>query len=162
MRTNRAFEVVEMVYLRLQPFQQSTLKKRRAEKLQPRFFGPYKILCKIAETAYELPRESKIHNTFHVSLLKVAVGQQDTSSTTLPSLDEEGRLVLILEKVLEIRVKKLRSRKIREYLIKWKDLPNEDSTWEGAKILAHPPLNFLRASNFERGGFIPSNFVKYN
>ena len=66
-----------MVYLRLQPFKQSTLKKRRAEKLHSRFFGPYKILCKIGQNAYELelPKESKIHNTFHVSLLNKAMGQ---------------------------------------------------------------------------------------
>lgn len=108
-RIERSFEVGDIVYLHLQPFCQLSLKKRKVEKLQPRFFGPYKILRKIGEVAYELelPPGSRIHNTFHVSLLKKAIGHQDISSLTLPPLDDEGRLILILEKVLETRVRKL-------------------------------------------------------
>ena len=49
-------------------------------------------------------------------------------------MDEEGKLVLILEELLEFREKRLRNRSIKEYLIRWKDLPIEDargkrSTW---------------------------------
>lgn len=112
-QTKRVFKVGDMVYLRLQPFRQSSLKKRKVE--QPRFFSPYKILRRVGEVAYELefPQESKIHNTFHFSLLKKVVGQQDISSTILPPLDDEGRLILVPERVLETRVKKLRSRQIR-------------------------------------------------
>ena len=51
---NKVFEVGDMVYLRMQNFQKSSLKKRRAKKLQPRFFGPYKILSKVGVVAYEL------------------------------------------------------------------------------------------------------------
>ena len=45
-------------------------------------------------------------------------------------MDEEGQLILILEVVLEVREKKLRNWSIKEYLIRWKDLPIEDATWE--------------------------------
>ena len=43
-RVERSFEVGDFVYLRLQPYRQSSLKKKGAEKLQPRFYGPYKII----------------------------------------------------------------------------------------------------------------------
>jgi len=58
---------------------------------------------KVGEAIYELelPKESKLHNTFHVSLLKKTMDQHDISSTTLPPLDDEGWLVLIPERVLE-------------------------------------------------------------
>jgi len=50
----------------------------------------------------------------------------------------------------------LRSKQIQEYLIKWKDLSDEDSTWEGDEILAHPTLKLLEGKQFERGGFVTS------
>ena len=64
-----------MVYLRLQPYIQSSLKKSRAEKLKPRFYGPYRVIHKVGKVAYEieLPEGSQVHNVFHVSRLKKAI-----------------------------------------------------------------------------------------
>ena len=50
--------------------------------------------------------------------------------TLLPLLDEEGRIILEQEAIIASRENKLRSRIIKEYLIKWKNLPEEDATWE--------------------------------
>jgi hypothetical protein len=50
-------------------------------------------------------------------------------------LDEEGQLILILEEILEVRERRIRKRSIREYLIKWKDLPIEYATWESEQVL---------------------------
>jgi hypothetical protein len=63
-RIERSFEVGDLVFLRLQPYRQSSLKKSGAEKLKPRFYGPYRIIRRVGEVAYELelPKESKIHN----------------------------------------------------------------------------------------------------
>ena len=88
----------------------------------------------------ELPEGSKIHNVFHVSCLKKAIGHQIVISDTLPPLDDEGQLTLIPEKVLKTRERRLRSRTIKEYLVQWKDLPSEDGTWEEENILQHPNL----------------------
>jgi hypothetical protein len=153
-RVERSFEVGDLVFLRLQPYRQSSLKKSGAEKLKPRFYGPYRVIRRVGEVAYELelPEGSKIHNVFHVSCLKKALGQQVTSSAELPPLDEEGQLVLIPEEILDVRERKLRSRVIREYLIRWRDLPVEDATWEGDQILQHPNFSCLRTSNLGKGG----------
>ena len=50
--------------------------------------------------------------------------------TMLPELDEEGKTILEPKEITEIRTRQLRNRSISEYLIKWKNLPIEDSTWE--------------------------------
>ena len=71
-RIERSFEVGGLVYLQLQPYRQSSLKKKWAKKLKPRFYGPYMAIRKVGEVAYELelPKERKIHNVLHVSNLK--------------------------------------------------------------------------------------------
>ena len=55
-------------------------------------------------------------------------------------MDEEGQLVLIPEEVLEVREKRLRNRSIKEYLIRWKDLPIEDATWEQEHVVREAGL----------------------
>ena len=91
------------------------------------------MIRKVREVAYELelPEGNRIHNVFHVSCLKKALGQQVVSSTNLPPLDEEGRLIPVLEQILAFREKRLRNKTVNEYLIRWKDLPEEVATWEG-------------------------------
>jgi hypothetical protein len=44
-------------------------------------------------------------------------------------------LVLILEEILEVRERNLRKRIIREYMVKWKNLPVEDAMWEGEQMI---------------------------
>jgi hypothetical protein len=74
-RVERTFEVGDLVYLRLQPYRQDSIKRSGAEKLQPRFFGPYRINRKVGAVAYELelPQGNMIHNVFHVSCLNRAI-----------------------------------------------------------------------------------------
>lgn len=53
-RTDRIFKVGDLVFVILQPYQQISLKRSGIEKLKPRFYGPYKIIRKIGEVAYDL------------------------------------------------------------------------------------------------------------
>lgn len=91
----------------------------------------------------ELPSNSKVHNVFHVSRLKKALGHNIVASTQLPPLDEGGQLVLIPEEIFDSKERSLRKRTIREYLVKWKNLPLEDATWENDEILQHTGLQLL-------------------
>ena len=125
------------MYFRLHTYKQTSLKRNGVENLKRRYYGPYKVIQKIGEVAYELELSegSKIHKVFHISCLKKSIGKQIVISYTLPPLDDEGQITLISEKVLKTRERRLRSRTIKEYLVQWKDLPSEDATWEEENIL---------------------------
>ncbi|KAH9291972.1 hypothetical protein KI387_042837 [Taxus chinensis] len=143
-RSERHFEIGDWVFVRLQPYKQMSLKQQKKEnKLAPKYYGPYQVLQKIGSVAYklELPPSSHIHPVFHVSCLKKVIGQKFEAQTELPELDEEGRIILEPEKILQTRTKRLRTRDIKEYLIKWKNLSIEDATWEDEGFLQqHPGL----------------------
>ena len=83
-----------------------------------------------------------MHPVFHVSCSKKVIGENLPVQTILPKLDEEGKVILELEAVTETRTRQLQNRLISEYLIKWKNLPVEDSTWEDEYFIQkHPKLH---------------------
>jgi hypothetical protein len=104
----------------------------------------------------ELPYGSKIHNVFHVSCLKRTLGQNIVANEKLPPADDEGQVILIPEEILEAREKKLRNRNIGEYLIKWKNFPIEDATWENKQVLQQTDLELLVGKQFLAGETVMS------
>jgi len=70
-RSERSFEIGDMVYVKLQAYMQVFISFKPNGKLSPEYFGPCKVLDKVREVAYklELPVNSKIYNVFHVSRL---------------------------------------------------------------------------------------------
>jgi hypothetical protein len=67
-----SFEVRDFMYLKVSPIRGLHHFKVRG-KLAPRFIGPFKILEKRGEVAYQLelsPQLSDDHDVFHVSQLK--------------------------------------------------------------------------------------------
>ena len=60
--------------------------------------------------------------------------------TIFPELDEEEKIILDPEAIIDT-IRQLRNRSISEYLIKWRKLPAEDSTWEDESFIQkHPEL----------------------
>ena len=92
-----------------------------------------------------------------MSNLKKTLGQHIAPSTELPPLDDEGLLVLIPERILQVRERKFRNRVIQEYLVEWKELPMEDATWEGEQVLQHPSLQLLEDKQSQAGKTIMSS-----
>ncbi|KAH9657900.1 hypothetical protein KPL70_023267 [Citrus sinensis] len=84
-RTERVFAEGDWVYLRLQPYRQSTLHPNGTHKLSPCYYGPFRILSRIGTVAYKLDllATSKVHPVFHVSCLKRKLGAH-TPSQQLP------------------------------------------------------------------------------
>ena len=112
------------------------------------------MIRRIGQVAYELelPQGSKIHNIFQVSCLKKALGQQVIVTDELPPMDDEGHLVLQPKAIIDTTERQLRSRTVREFFVRWKNLSDEDATWESEKILQHPSLQLLEDKQHFVGG----------
>ena len=88
----QSFDVDDLVYLKLQPFCQSTLRNHGKMKLSPRYYGLYRVLERIGPVAYrlELLAHARIHPVIHVSQLKRTLGKTEHTVEDLPIVDEEG------------------------------------------------------------------------
>ena len=118
-RVERFFAVGDRVYLRLQPYKQTSVHNKKLGKLALRYYGPFKVLQKIGEVCYklDLPLGSLIHPVFHVSNHKAKLGNQVVPRPTLPAVNAE--MVLTLEPMLILDKKsiKLRSRIVTQVLV---------------------------------------------
>jgi hypothetical protein len=124
--------------------------KGTCRKLQPRFMGPFQITRLCGDVAVELnlpPQWTRVHNVFHVSLLKPYFGTTSTADTTntegTPKQQQEnvagpppiqwleGEPLYRAERIINHRVTKAGYRKPTvEYLVKWDGYSDEHNTWE--------------------------------
>ena len=129
---DRPFSEGDKVFIRVRP-KRSTLSLGKYKKLSPRYCGPYEIVKCIGTQAYklDLPAHLKVHNVFHVSLLKPYIPSPDhVLNDDQIVMATQNILELQPDRILETRERTLRNRAIREHLIQWKDFPLEDATWE--------------------------------
>ena len=136
-RSLRQFQVGDSVYLKLQPYAQSSVANRPFPKLAFKFFGPYKVVEKVGQAAYKLalPPGAQIHPVFHVSQLKSSIPDFTpvfADVTAIPHLDT---LEVIPELILDRRLVKKGDSAITQVHIKWSGLPVTMATWEDYYVL---------------------------
>lgn len=129
-RTDKEFDVGDLVCLKLQPYRQNSLVPRYSHKLSARFYGPSKITHRIGKAAYrlQLPEHSKIHPVFPISQLKRRHGDHPVQTfdlpTTLSVADKKP------EALLGRRIIKRDNKAALQLLIHRKHQTPESATWE--------------------------------
>jgi len=110
------------------------LKNPGARKLLPLWIGPFKVLERVGKVAYKLQLADgmKMHNVFHVSLLKA---YRDDGTVQPPPPPEliDGELEYEVEQVISFDEKRKR------YLVKWLGYGHENNTWEQERNVANAP-----------------------
>lgn len=131
-RSDRSFAIGDFVYLKLQSYRQHSWRGQPFHKLLPKFYGPFKVLDRIGQTAYqlELHEGAGIHNVFHVSQLKLCSGPVPHSIQSLPTTADFSESTGEPEEILDRKMVKRRHRAATKVLVKWKHLPREMATWE--------------------------------
>ena len=86
-----------------------------------------------------LPETWKIHNVFHVSLLKKFAAAELQEDQPVPQdVPEVEEPYFEVEKILRWRKVKRRNQIIKQYLVLWRNYPVEDAQWIEADQFSHP------------------------
>jgi hypothetical protein len=121
------YQVGDWALLRLRQRAATSLPRTTAGKLKPRYVGPYRVVELINDVAVrlELPPGARLHDVFHIGVLKKFVGAPPTTPPGLPPI-LDGAVVPTPAKVERARL----ARGVRQVLVHWNGEPPESATWE--------------------------------
>ena len=94
-RSERTFQVGDMVFLRLQRYKQSSLKDKGNQTLAPNISGPYIVPQNIGYVAYKL--------ALPPSRIQQVISTNINTQIVLPKWDNEGSIISELEAILNKR-----------------------------------------------------------
>jgi hypothetical protein len=132
-RRDLSFEIGDFVYLKVSPMR-GTRRFRVKGKLAPRYVGPFKIIDRKREVAYQLelpPQLSEVHDMFHVSQLKKCL-QVPEEQLPMEYLDLGGDLTYSERpiKILHIVEQVTCSKIIKMCKVQWSHHTEDEAIWE--------------------------------
>jgi hypothetical protein len=130
-RRELSFKAGDFVYLKVPPMRGLHRFKVRG-KLAPRFIGPFKILEKRGEVAYQLelpPQLSDVHDVFYVSQLKKCLRVPE-EQIPMEDLDAKEDLAYQehLVRILETSERVTQNKKIKMCKVQWSHHTEDEAT----------------------------------
>ncbi|XP_049365175.1 uncharacterized protein LOC125829990 [Solanum verrucosum] len=130
-RRDIEYKVGDKVFLKVSLWKK-IMRFGKKGKLSPQFIEPYEILEKVRPVAYKLvlpPELDKIHNVFHVSMLRIYRSDPShvfpvESIKVNPDLTYKEKPILIQDR----EVKKLRNKRIPLVKIIWRNHSGKEAT----------------------------------
>ena len=117
-------------------------KTKHNQKLEAKFFGPFRVLYPVGKQEYklELPKKWRIHDVFHVSLLKQDTTRKrrvDNENVELDAGDKNGEYEVEAIWDSEVYARESESGHLPGLysLVSWKGYPKEENTWELASAV---------------------------
>eukprot|EP00253_Pinus_taeda_P006256 PITA_06256 len=129
-RNFKEFQVGDHVYVRIRA-KKSTLQWSGCAKLAPRFCGPFHILERIGPMAYQLalPSHIRVHNVFHVSILKKYIyDPKHIISWQDIQVEPEGEFLVKPVRILDQRRVVLWKRAIIQVKVQWQHFGSDEAT----------------------------------
>ena len=151
-RRDLTFVPGDHVYLKVSPLK-GLRRFKVSGKLAPRYIGPFLILARRGEVAYQLelpPQLSNVHNVFHVSQLKkcLRVPEEQMPLETM-DLQEDLSYKEHPIKILEVSERVTRSKILKFCKVQWSNHSEEEATWEREEDLKAEFPNLFSSQQFQ-------------
>jgi len=144
--------VGDWALLRLRQHAASSLPQAGTGKLKPRFYGRAAVRLELINDVavrLELPPRARLHDVFHIGLLKKFQGTPPAAPPTLPPL-HHGAVAAEPECAVRFRL----ARGVRQVLVQWKGKSPASATWEYVDVFRskYPAFQLEDELSLEGGG----------
>ena len=133
-RKDLKFKVGDSVYLKIS-LAKGTVRFGFSGKLKPRYIGPFNIIARVGDSAHELALPlsmDKVHNVFHVSMLKKYVRDKNHIIPDYGELNMQPDTTYEEKpiRILDTRDKVLKRKIIFLVKVLWSNRGREEASWE--------------------------------
>ncbi|XP_019244290.1 PREDICTED: uncharacterized protein LOC109224159 [Nicotiana attenuata] len=134
------FRVDNWVFLKVSSMKDVMIFNKKG-KLSPRYIGPYKIIRRVGQVAYELDLPSNLKSlypVFHVSMLHKYIGDLsrivlvDNVQVTERLSYEEAPIAIV-----DRQVRRLRTKDVVSVKVLWRNKNVEEMTWEAEEDMKY-------------------------
>ncbi|XP_073222434.1 uncharacterized protein [Cicer arietinum] len=161
-KKNLKFQEGDHVFLRVTPTT-GVGRALKMRKLTPRFIGPYQILKRVGNVAYQIvlpPSLSNLHSVFHVSQLrKYIFDPSHVIESDKVQIKENLTFETLPLRIEDQKSKELRGKTISLVKVVWGGATGESATWEVESQMrdSYPELfssDVSQPKELERGVFV--------
>lgn len=147
-----------MVLLKLQQYSQHSVARPLSAKLARRYYGPFKVIERIGHRL-QLPAGARIHDVFHVGLLRKFIeGQAGPSPAELPSEFIANRPISTPTQIVGSRVVLHAGQPVDQVLVRWSGDDQPTPTWEPLQEISRRfPYLLLEDKSGSNGGGVDTS-----